>query len=188
MSFKKFLCKSTMTAACLCSQHSLCLERIQSQSLDKGKVQKVYVAPGLASLLAFPCVIKEAVVGNSVLVSAKVSKRDPQAIILSLADSMKTATNLIVRCTNSKNPFVFDVVASRRFHQDFLKIDSVYGGPVRVNAGLRLLDSSSYSRVNDKKKVLREAKDEEPVEVEQPSVVMMHQKRLIKSYRVGGGD
>jgi hypothetical protein len=66
MGLKKYLLISTL----LFAQHNYSLERIQSESVDKGKVSKVYVAPGLATLMKLPCVIKEAIVGNNSLVKA----------------------------------------------------------------------------------------------------------------------
>jgi hypothetical protein len=54
MGLKKYL----LISALLFAQHNYSLERIQSESVDKGKVSKVYVAPGLATLMKFPCVIQ----------------------------------------------------------------------------------------------------------------------------------
>lgn len=167
---KKFLWISSTLTATLFAQHNYSLERIQSQSVDIGKVAKVYVAPGLASLMRFPCVIKEAVVGNSTLVDAQVSDKDAQSIILSIASPSKTSTNLIVRCISQRSPFVFDVISSRANHQDYLEVFAGYGRPGIKGANLKLIESSG-SRTSD-----RANKD----------VVNLKSKRLIKTYRIKG--
>lgn len=168
MRLKKYL----LISATIFAQHNYSLERIQSQSVDKGKVQKIYVAPGLATLMRFPCVIKEAVVGNSELVNAKVSEKDSQSVILSISAPQKTATNLIVRCVSTNAPFVFDVISSRKSHQDYMDISAGYGRPKVKGMNLHLIDSSKSK-----------SKKSNPEDV---SMITLRKKRLLKTYKIKG--
>jgi SUMO ligase MMS21 Smc5/6 complex component len=166
MDLKKFL----LISVALFSQHNLCLERIQSQSVNKAEVDKIYIASGLVSLVVFPCVINEAIVGNSSLVSSRISEKDSNSLILSLSGPERTSTNLIVKCVSQSDPYVFDVVSSKRLHQDYLRISAGYGGPKRRGEELKLLNSSK-----SKTSGLKTRKDS----------VVLRPKRLIKTYQVG---
>jgi hypothetical protein len=164
MGLKKYL----LISALLFAQHNYSLERIQSESVDKGKVSKVYVAPGLATLMKFPCVIKEAIVGNNSLVKAVVSEKDSQSLIVNLSGPNKTATNLIVRCISQESPFVFDVISSRTLHQDYVNISAGYGRPAMKGLNLNLIESSSGKSAQAHPK----------------SRVQVKTKKLIRSYKV----
>jgi hypothetical protein len=165
---KKCLWNSGVLTAILFSEHNVSMERIQTQSVNKAKVSKVFVAPGLATLVRFPCVIKEAVVGNSKLVNAQISEKDAQTIILNIASSTKTATNLIVRCISQRSPFVFDVISSRSNHQDYLEVSSGYGRPNYKASDLKLISSSGQAE--------RGAQ----------GAVEIKRKKLIKTYKIKG--
>ena len=165
MNLKKLLSISML----LFSQHNHSLERIQSQSVNKAEVEKIYIASGLASLVAFPCVLKEAIIGNTSLVAARISDKDSNSLILNLSGPEKTSTNLIVKCVSQSDPYVFDVVSSKRLHQDYVKISAGYRGPSRKSESLRLLDSSKAKS----NKAPEESKS-----------VVLRPKRLIKAYKV----
>lgn len=168
MKSKSFLLISLI----LISQHNFSLERIQSQSIDRSRVAKLYIAPGLASVLRVPCLIKEVIVGNSDLIDARVSDKDPQSIVLSLASGAKTATNLIVKCVSSRAPFVFDVISSRQFHQDYVDVASGFGGPRLAANDLKLIESSEKPQQQSKRR-----------EVDSYDV---KKKQLIKTYTIKG--
>jgi hypothetical protein len=52
-------------------------------------------------------------------------------------------TNLIVRCINNADPYVFDVFPSKSDNQDYLKITSSIGGPELADSKLQLVNSSA---------------------------------------------
>lgn len=107
--------------------------RIQSLRFDKGEVQKIYLAPGLGSMLNFPCAIEEAFVGRSEDLKAQVSPNDKRTLFLNLRLNTALPTNLIVRCGPERNVFVFDVLPQRSKHQDLVEIRSVFGRPKATN-------------------------------------------------------
>ena len=107
--------------------------RITAINFDKSRVERLYMAPGLASALTFPCDLDEATVGRDEDLKAKMSPTTKRQLTLFLNSSASLPTNLIVRCGDRQEPFVFDVVPSRNSHQDVVRIT---GGVVGIETSV----------------------------------------------------
>ncbi|MCE3009741.1 MAG: hypothetical protein LW875_03920 [Proteobacteria bacterium] len=105
------------------------VERIKSLRFDKSEVQTIYLAPGLGSMLTFPCGIEEAFVGRAEDLKAQVSPNDKKVLFLNLKLNTSLPTNLIVRCEKEKSTFVFDIIPQKSKHQDLVEIRSSFGRP-----------------------------------------------------------
>lgn len=92
--------------------------------IDKNlhEVDRIYLAPGLVSVIEMPGPILEVRVGDPRSVRVMLSTVSPKEMTLSLGHSGASATNLIVR--TDKRAFVFDLLPSRSSHQDFIKVRS----------------------------------------------------------------
>lgn len=106
------------------------VDRIQSLRFDRGNVQTIYLAPGLGSMILFPCALLEAFIGRSEDLKSQISPNDKKVLFLNLKLNSSLPTNVIARCENEKNAFVFDVIPSRAKHQDVVEIRSSFGSPI----------------------------------------------------------
>lgn len=102
-------------------------KRIVALRFDRGSVQTIYLAPGMGSLVTFPCALKEVMVGRSEDLKAQISPNDKKSLLLNLKLNTSLPTNLIARCEPSGN-YVFDVIPSKSKHQDVVEIKSSFGG------------------------------------------------------------
>ncbi len=114
--------------------------RISSQLADLGEVHKLYLAQGLASVVQLPYPITEVKLGNPDDIQAVISKTLPSEVTLILKRSTVQPTNLIIRC--GVRTFVFDVIPSKKTHQDLVRISGSYGAPQMQDMGAVLIDSS----------------------------------------------
>lgn len=114
-------------------------ERLTSRSLHIGKIEKVYLAPGLVTVIDFPEEITEASVGAPQVIKQSISQVHPTELIIQLTSTKPFSTNLIVRTT--KRTYVFDLVPSQTRHQDVLKVRNGYG---------QLQDGNTKPRVIEK--------------------------------------
>ncbi len=103
------------------------VHRLSSTHTDLSKVQKIYLSPGLVSLVEFPSNIVEIRVGNPESVKAIISQASPRELTLLLNHQNSVPSNLIVRA--EKRVFVFDLVPSHSIHQDFVKVSGAFGAP-----------------------------------------------------------
>lgn len=101
--------------------------RVSSTQTDLSKVQKIYLSPGLVSLIEFPSNIVEVRIGNPESVKAIISQASPKELTLLLTHHGSTPSNLIVRA--EKRVFIFDLVPSQSLHQDFIKVRGAFGSP-----------------------------------------------------------
>lgn len=101
--------------------------RIKSTRFDRGSVMTIYLAPGLGSLLMFPCSLEEVFVGRSDDVSSQISTVNKKNLYLNLRLNSSLPTNLIAKCEEEKNVFVLDIIPSKSNHQDLVDIRSAYG-------------------------------------------------------------
>lgn len=122
-------------------------ERIQSMRFDKSQVQRIYLAPGLGSIVLFPCGLQEVFIGRGEDLKAQISPNDKKTLFLNLKLNSSLPTNVIVKCSPEKSIFVFDVIPSRTRHQDLVEIRSSYGRPNLIN-GQRLEQVSQTKTVN----------------------------------------
>lgn len=104
------------------------VHRVSSTQTDLSKVQKIYLSPGLVSLIEFPSNIVEVRVGNPESVKAIISQASPKELTLLLNHQNSVPSNLIVRA--EKRVFIFDLVPSQTQHQDFIKVSGAFGAPV----------------------------------------------------------
>ncbi|GIL17047.1 MAG: hypothetical protein BroJett040_07980 [Oligoflexia bacterium] len=105
------------------------VERIQSLRFDRSQVQRIYLAPGLGSILLFPCGLVEIFVGRSEDLKAQISPNDKKTLFLNLKLNSSLPTNIIAKCESDRSVFVFDVIPSRNKHQDVVEIRNFYGRP-----------------------------------------------------------
>lgn len=105
------------------------MDRIQSVRVDKGQVQRIYLAPGLGSVVLFPCALQEVFIGRSEDLKAQISPNDKKTLFLNLKLNSSLPTNVIVKCSPENSIFVFDVIPNRNKHQDLVEIRSSYGRP-----------------------------------------------------------
>lgn len=108
------------------------VERIQSTRFDRSQVMRIYLAPGLGSLVLFPCALVEVFVGRSEDLKAQISPSDKRTLFLNLKLNSSLPTNMIAKCEPEKNVFVFDVIPSKSQHQDLVDIRNVFGRPSMV--------------------------------------------------------
>lgn len=108
--------------------------RLTTGNSDLSQVEKIYLSPGLVSLVEFPQNIIEVRVGNPKSVKALISQVSPKELTIYLTGGVSAPSNLIVRA--EKRVFVFDIVPSRVNHQDYVKIRSTFGSPETRNVAL----------------------------------------------------
>ncbi|GEM_PF-3308057 len=109
--------------------------RLSISQSDLSQVSKIYLAPGLVSLVEFPQNIIEVRVGSPHLVKALISQVSPKELTLYLNGQAHFASNLIVR--SEKRIFVFDVIPSKTNHQDYIKIRGGAFGSPHLTQGLQ---------------------------------------------------
>lgn len=105
------------------------MDRIQSLRFDRGSVKTLHLAPGLGSIVLFPCPLLEVFVGRSQDLKAQISPNDKKTLFLNLKLNSSLPTNFIARCEGDRTVFVFDVIPSRVKHQDVVEIRGFFGGP-----------------------------------------------------------
>ncbi len=111
-------------------------KRISSIIKDLGKVEKVYLYPGLISVIEFPHPLIEVRLGNPRALKVEISQVSNRELTLHLTGLAAKATNLIVR--SNQKLYIFDVIPSRVSHQDYIQVKSFYGGPEGSSAGVLL--------------------------------------------------
>ena len=104
-------------------------ERIESTRFDRSKVMLLYLAPGLGSIVLFPCALQEVFIGRSDDLKAQISPNDKKTLFLNLKLNTSLPTNLIAKCEGDKTVLVFDVIPSRTKHQDVVEIRNFFGSP-----------------------------------------------------------
>lgn len=109
------------------------IERLQSVRFNKAQVQRLHLAPGLGTIVTFPCSIQEAFLGRSEDLKAQISPNDKKVLFLNLKLNSSLPTNVIVKCFPERNIFVFDVIPSKSKHQDLVEVRGSYGAPKRTD-------------------------------------------------------
>ena len=107
---------------------ALSVARIQSTRFDRSKVKRIYLAPGLGSIVLFPCALTEVFVGRAEDVKVQISPNDKKTLFLNLKLNSSLRTNLIAKCEMDKI-FVFDLIPSKSKHQDVVEIRNYFGRP-----------------------------------------------------------
>lgn len=132
-------------------------ERIQAMRFDRGAVMKIYLAPGLGSLILFPCGLSEVFIGRSDDLLAQISTTDKKNLFLNLKLNASLPTNIIAKCDEERNVFVLDIIPSRNRHQDLIDIRSVFGQAKRSDIVEFKKSSASKTSVVIEKPVLLES-------------------------------
>ncbi|MBC7457828.1 MAG: hypothetical protein H7235_06090 [Bdellovibrionaceae bacterium] len=114
--------------------------RIESKYVSAGESSKIYLKPGLVSVLEFPYPILEVRIGNPAELKGAISQVSPKEITLYLKSSHSRITNLIVR--SDKKLFIFDVIPSESQHQDYVRISGSLGS---ITVSAQLLKTESVS-------------------------------------------
>ncbi|MGZ3769353.1 MAG: hypothetical protein ACXVCP_08495 [Bdellovibrio sp.] len=104
-------------------------KRIQSVLFDKGNPHKIFLHPGLGTVITFPCFVSDSFLGDESQAEIKPSPSNRKNLLLSLRSTASRATNLIVRCEGQHSHFVLDIVPSKIIHQDILDIRAAFGRP-----------------------------------------------------------
>jgi len=125
-------------------------ERIQSVILDRGKVARIYIAPGLGSVLTLPCNVAEAFVGREAEVTVIFSPNSKRVLFISLNSGSSEPTNVVLRCERGRVNLVFDIIPSKFMHQDVVEVRSSFGSPELTGANLNLMDSSETRKTTQK--------------------------------------
>jgi len=99
--------------------------RVAERVLDQGEVDRIFVAPGLATSLEFPENVKEVTTGAPQIFKTMISSADQNEVILTLSNTKPFKTNLIVRTV--KRTLVFDLIPSLSKHQDLIVVKDTYG-------------------------------------------------------------
>lgn len=121
------------------------VQRIQTTRFDRAQVKVLYLAPGLGSIVLFPCPLVEVFLGRSEDVKAQISPSDKKVLFLNLKLNSSYPTNLIAKCEGERIVFVFDVISSRNKHQDVVEISSYFGRPKSVGNQLVTMEVKKRS-------------------------------------------
>ena len=103
------------------------IKRIVSINKDLSQVKKIYLHAGLVSTIEFNGLISGVKIGNTDSIKAEISPSNPKEVTLRLRYQNAEPTNMIVRV--EKKIFIFDLVPSRKSHQDYVKVSSSFGRP-----------------------------------------------------------
>ena len=82
-------------------------KRISGQIMDLGKVNTIYMVPGMATLIEIPTAVTGIRIGNPDAVQYFRPDKPENEVTLVLKDSLSKPTNLIIRSNQRK--FVFDI-------------------------------------------------------------------------------
>ena len=121
-------------------QSSYAQNRIESIHKNIGQSSKIYLKPGLVSVLEMPQNIIEVRIGNPNDLKGVISQVSPKEITLFFKTSNASATNLILR--SDRKVYVFDVIPSQNKHQDYVKISSGIGIVQNMSGANTVLESS----------------------------------------------
>ncbi|MFZ3231735.1 MAG: hypothetical protein WA160_16120 [Pseudobdellovibrio sp.] len=118
------------------------IPRIESKYLNISESSKIFIKPGLISVLELPQNIIEVRIGNPNDLKAVISQVSPKEITLYFKNSNVSATNLIIR--SERKVFVFDIIPSNSKHQDYIKVSGGYG-IVNRSSAFHVLESSAIT-------------------------------------------
>jgi type IV secretory pathway VirB9-like protein len=118
------------------------VRRIESLHKNIGESSKIYIKPGLVTVLEMPQNIIEVRVGNPNDLKGVISQVSPKEITLFLKNSNAIPTNLILR--SDRKMYVFDIIPSVSKHQDYIKVSSGIGRILNQNSSVyKVLESSA---------------------------------------------
>jgi hypothetical protein len=121
-------------------------ERISGKVLDLGKVHKIYMVLGMATLVEIPSKVTGIRIGNPDHFQYFRPETPENEVTLVVKDPEAKPTNLIIRSNEKK--YVFDLVPSKFIHQDTIEVMGSYGGASFKDDSIRVLDSSEMGAKN----------------------------------------
>jgi hypothetical protein len=101
------------------------IPRVSVQTYNQGTIMPIYLTPGRASVIDFPCLVTKASMGSGGDIHAVLATSVGNEVDLKLDSSVSQATNLIVRCKEAV--FIFDIIPSINTHQEYIKIKNTHG-------------------------------------------------------------
>lgn len=137
------------------------LDRLSLKQKDLSQVDKIYISPGLVSVIEFPSNIIEVRVGTPETLKVSISQVSPKEITVYFSTSLAVASNIIVR--SDRKIYVFDIVPSKSNHQDYVKINGSFGNP-RNSSPLMLIErmnivpDSKVNKINLKSRQIESVK------------------------------
>jgi len=87
--------------------------------------KRIYLKPGLMTLLKLPCKITESSLGDPDSFKLSFSKKNQKRVALKAIKKGTYATNLILLC--KERAYVFDLIAQNKIHQDVVKLQRTCG-------------------------------------------------------------
>ncbi len=117
-------------------------ERLSSRSLDIGKVEKIYLGPGLISIVDFPEEISEVSTGAPQVFKVSISSVHATELLIQITSQRPFPSNLIVRTV--KRTFVFDLIPSLLKHQDVVKVRSGFGSLNDSSRGPKVIERGEF--------------------------------------------
>jgi hypothetical protein len=138
---KKQLLISSLIIFCFVNVAFASPKRISGKFVDLGKVQTIYMVPGMATLVEIPTSVTGIRLGNPEAVEYFRPDKPENEVTLVLRNSFAKPTNLIIR--SNKKKYIFDIVPSKTVHQDSIEVLGSYGGPELVEESMSLIASSS---------------------------------------------
>ena len=151
------------------------VKRIKSIAFNKAKVEKIFIAQGLSTLVTFNCDINEMISGNKQQVTLEGLQTNKKQMKITLAQGAAQPTNIFVKCGQKVDPYIFDIVPSRVNHQDYLKINVSYGEPEEEKD-----NNEALSKIPKKRKpIIVEVKKPEQVQ-ESPLEKLKSKNRQIE--------
>lgn len=137
-------------------------DRLSLKQKDLSQVDKVYISPGLVSVIEFPRNIIEVRIGTPETLKVSISQVSPKEITVYFSTSSAVASNLIVR--SDRKIYVFDVVPSKVNHQDYIKINGTFGTP-QNSSPYKLIERINIVPETINKQILKKIKPIESVQV-----------------------
>lgn len=110
---------------------------ISSLYFDEGKVKKIFLAPTIPSLIAFPCNIQSTLKDIGGSIEAAPDKENPKNLIAWI--KTPAVSTLTVLC--ERRVFIFQVIPSNN-HQAYIKVLGSFGGPEIIESNKVLISSS----------------------------------------------
>lgn len=116
------------------------IRRISAQMVDLGKVQTIYMVPGMATLIEIPSQVTGVRLGNPDVLKYFRPENPDSEVTLILKEGSVRPTNFFI--ISGKKKYIFDIVPSNNIHQDSVQIVGGYGGAGFDESKSELIDSS----------------------------------------------
>ena len=110
-------------------------DSVQFVFVEEKKPKTIFLFPGRASLLSFPCPVTKALVGSPEDIKAEIDKINPTDAHILLKKWKSEPSNLIFKCKNKV--FLFSLIPAKNAHYDYVKVlGHVSSKPLKVKSAL----------------------------------------------------